>query len=158
MAEQNSTSHPPDDGFTRRLEDLASAIEQLPPVDVPTVPHTETRPRRIYWAIAAVCALSVGTAEVGLLLHGTQPSLPAVPAEVEAAYRNDPCALRTAAIMDAIAAYAAEHGEPPAALAALRPAYLDFEPVDPVSQQPYGYQVLGGAVSLMCPEDGARGG
>ena len=55
------------------------------------------------------------------------------------------------AIMDAITAYTAAHGGPPPSLAVLNPEYLSFAPIDPASNQPYDYQVVGESVTLSCP-------
>jgi hypothetical protein len=72
-------------------------------------------------------------------------------AEMTAELQNDPCNARLAQLLNAIAAYTAAHGDPPADLSALQPEYVAFEPVDPVSNQPYRYQTLGQSVSLSCP-------
>ena len=143
---------PPGDGqpFTQRIESLAAAFEELPRPVVETGPQTRKN-RHVYWLIGSLCALTIGVAEVVVLARSDQVDVPTPPPAVLAAYQNDPCATRMAAIMNAISAYTSQLGSPPPSLAALYPAYLNFTPVDPVSKQPYGYEVMGSSVSLSCP-------
>jgi hypothetical protein len=141
------------DEFHARLGTLANAIEELPPVDVEAIPAARSA-RHVYWLIGALCALTIGVAEVGLVMRGDAPPAPAPPTAVAEAFQNDRCAQRMIQIMQAINAYSAQHGSPPPALAALQPDYLPFAPIDPTTNQPYGYEVIGAAVSLSCPSAG----
>ncbi len=136
--------------FADRIESLATAIEERPPVDIEEAPQTRSS-RHLYWLIGALCALTIGVAEVGILTRSTAPDAPPPPPAVLEAFEQDPCAARMGAIMVAIAAYTNAHGSPPPSLAVLNPNYLTVAPIDPVSNQPYGYQVIGESVSLFCP-------
>lgn len=148
----SETPAPPpahDDPFQTSVEQLASAIEERPPVEVEESPQTRSS-RQLYWLIGGLCALTIGAAEIGILLHGGADA-PAPPPEVVALIEQDPCTARMVEIMDAVAAYTAAHGAPPAALADLHPSHLPFVPVDPVSRREYSYEVIGESVSLSCP-------
>ena len=147
---QDQHSDPTQSQFANRIENLATAIEERPPLDVEEAPQTRSS-RHLYWLIGLLCALTIGIAEVGILTRGNAPDAPAPPPAVLEAFQNDPCAARMGAIMGAIAAYTNAHGSPPPTLAVLNPDYLTFAPIDPVSNQPYGYQVIGESVSVFCP-------
>lgn len=152
------TDTPPDDRFHSRLEGLATAIEERPPLEIETAPPT-TSSRRLYWLIGGLCALTIGAAEIGILMHADRLGAPPAPPEVLAAVQADPCAPRLMQIMDAIARYRREHGGPPPTLAELQPTYLSFAPIDPVTNQPYAYAVIGESISLSCPTaQSANGG
>lgn len=136
--------------FAHRIESLATAIEERPPLEVEEAPQTRSS-RHLYWLIGGLCALTIGVAEVGILTRSSAPDAPAPPPAVLEAFEHDPCAARMSAIMGAVGAYTNAHGSPPPSLAVLNPDYLGFAPIDPVSNQPYGYQVIGESVSLFCP-------
>jgi hypothetical protein len=55
------------------------------------------------------------------------------------------------AVKDAITAYSRQHGALPPTLAALAPEFLPQAPLDAATRQPFGYEVIGDAVSLTCP-------
>lgn len=139
--------------FANRIDDLATAIEERPPLDVEEAPQTRGS-RHLYWLIGVLCALTIGIAEVGVLTHGGTADAPAPPPEMLAAFENDPCAARMGAVVAAVAAYTNTHGSPPPNLAVLNPDFLAFAPIDPVSNQPYGYRVIGESVSVSCPSAG----
>jgi hypothetical protein len=141
-----------DDQFVDRIEDLG-AIEDQPASDVAEGSQTRNS-RYLYWLIGALCALTIGIAEVGILARSSTADVPVSPSAMQAAFERDPCAGRMRAIMAAIAAYTNTHGSPPSTLAALHPDYLAFEPIDAVSNQPYGYRVVGESVSVSCPGAG----
>jgi len=148
ISEPEATLH--DEPFRTRIEDLATAIEERPGIEVDEVPPTRSS-RHLYWMVGGLCALIIGIAEVGILLRGNMLDAPAPPPEVRAIYEHDPCAARMAAVMDALTAYRLARGKPPSALTALYPDYLAFPPVDPATNQPYGYEVIGESISLTCP-------
>jgi hypothetical protein len=150
MTSQSPVPRVSSEGFNAELESLATAVEERPPIPVETGPATRSN-RHVYWLIGALCALTIGAAEVGILVNGAPPDVAAAPARVVSDYQADQCATRTAAIMEAISRYTAQHGGRPPSLAALYPGYLTFAPVDPVSNEPYDYATVGESVSLTCP-------
>lgn len=147
------------DPFRSSVDSLASQIEERPPLEIDEAPQTRSS-RHLYWMIGALCALTIGIAEIGILMRGESLEAPAPPPEVLAAVEQDPCAARLTAIMDGIAAYVAQNGKPPATLDVLHPTFLPFAPVDPATNQPYGYEINGESVALTCPsvERGAASG
>lgn len=149
MQADEDLQSPASDAFNDRVAHLATAIEERPVLVVDAAPETRTLVE-FYAVIAAVGLLAVAALALFMVLY-TPPPAPLIPAEMTADLQNDPCNARLAEILNAVAAYTAAHGEPPAALAALQPDYVAFEPVDPVTNQPYRYQTLGQSVSLACP-------
>lgn len=149
MQADGSSQTPASDAFSDRVAHLATAIEERPPLVVDEAPETRTL-RQLYVAIAAVGALAIAAFSIFIMTY-TPPAEPLIPPEMTAELQNDPCNARLAQILNAIAAYTAAHGEPPTELSALQPDYVSFEPVDPVTHQPYRYQTLGQSVSLACP-------
>lgn len=105
--------------------------------------------------IGGLYAVTIAIAEVGILASGQRLGAPPPPPEVLAALESDPCALRMMKIMTAIEIYRARHGSPPPSLAVLHPKYLDFVPIDPAANRPYGYQLSGESVVLTCPSAAA---
>lgn len=150
MIDDDPTETPQSDPFGSQLENLATAIEGRPAIDVEQAPETG-RSRQIYWLIGGLCALTIGIAEIGILARGESVGAPPPPAELMARVESDPCATRTAAFMKAVSAYAEAHGEPPPNLAVLTPDYIAFPPIDPTSNLPFSYQVVGESVSITCP-------
>jgi hypothetical protein len=150
MSQPEATPPSGNDTFQERLDSLSTTIAQLPAIEIET-PAEPPRSKRAYWIVAVLCALSVGAAEVGIVARDPTSDMATPPAAVVEAFENDPCAQRVAAIMNALAAYNTDHGSPPPALAALHPQYLPFVPIDPATNQPYGYEVIGGSVSVSCP-------
>ena len=150
MSHDDHSETPQGDAFSSRIETLATAIEERPPVDVEEAPETRSS-RHIYWLIGGLCALTIGVAEIGVLARGESAGAPPPPAEVVAKYENAPCATRMAEIMKAVSAYTDSHGGPPPNLTVLTPDYLASPAIDPASNQPYGYQVSGEEVSVSCP-------
>lgn len=139
----------PSDPFQASLDRLAVAVETRPPPVVDEVPPT--RSGLVYWVVGGLCALAIGATQVVIVLRGDVAAAPPLAAQVAAVYEQDPCARRVAGIMDAIAAYTRQHGRLPPTLAALAPEFLPQPPIDAATQQPFGYEVLGDAVSLTCP-------
>ena len=135
---------------------LASEIEARPPLAVEEVPETKSG-RHLYWMIGALCALTIGVAEVGILMLGT-PNAQPVSSAAPPAGEGDACARRVAALMEGIAAYTTRTGRAPATLDALYPDFIGFEPIDPAVNEPYGYEVLGQAVSITCPSAASGAG
>lgn len=138
------------DPFQRSLDSLTTAVESRPAIEVEEAPPTRSS-SHLYWLVGGLCLLTIGVAEVGFRLRGDGAGAPPAPAEVLAVYEQDPCARRTAAIMDAITAYTRRHGALPPTLAALAPEFLPQPPIDADTGRPFGYEVLGDAVSLTCP-------
>lgn len=151
--QQNESAESPRDPFGSRIEDLAAAIEERPPVEVEQAPPTRSR-RHVYWLIGAICAVAIGVAEVAILARSTTPDAPPPPPDMLAAYENDPCGARMSTIMSAVSAYTRAHGVPPPNLEMLTPEYLAFTPIDPAVNKPYGYEAIGQSVSLSCPSAG----
>ncbi|MGH7786288.1 MAG: hypothetical protein ACRERC_05440 [Candidatus Binatia bacterium] len=141
---------PRSDPFQASLDSLTTAVESRPPIVVEEAPPTRGA-SHLYWLIGGLCVLTIGAAEMAILVRGDVATAPPVAAEVVAVYEQDPCARRVAGIMDAITAYARRHGRLPPTLAALAPEFLPQPPIDAVTQQPFGYEVIGDAVSLTCP-------
>lgn len=137
------------EAFRARVGELASAIEQRPAIEIETVPEPPRRQHR-YWAVALLAVLTIAVS-IGVLLSAPPAEIPGAPAAVTTALAQHPCGEAMTSIMSAIALYTAEHGAPPAELAALHPQYLAFPPVDPATREPYGYDVIGASVSLACP-------
>ena len=149
MQADGSSPTPASDAFSDRLAHLATAIEERPPLVVDEAPETRSL-AQLYIVIAALGTLAVAAAALFMVVHTPAPE-PLIPPEMTAELQNDPCNARLAQLLNAIAAYTAAHGDPPAELSALQPEYVAFEPVDPVSNQPYRYQTLGQSVALSCP-------
>lgn len=128
---------------------LAAEVDRLssrPIVDTGRSPG----PRYGLWAIGLLGAVAIVVAVLALGARVAPPAAVSLPLPQDAV--NDPCAARAAIIMRAVSAYVARVGHPPASLAALTPAELTVPPVDPVTGDPYGYEVQpGGAVTLSCP-------
>jgi hypothetical protein len=150
LAPPPTGAEPSADPFHASLGTLTGEIESRPAIEIEVAPQTRSS-RHLYWMIGALCALTIGAAEIGILIRGDSLAAPAPPPEVVAAYQQDPCATRLTAVMDAIAAYTAQHGRPPASLGVLHPGFLAFAPIDPAVNQPYGYEVNGESVALSCP-------
>jgi hypothetical protein len=149
MLPDRSSESPASGAFNDRVAHLATAIEERPPLVIDAAPETRTL-GQLYIVIAALGALAVAVISIIMATH-TPPPEPLIPAEMTAQLESDPCNARLVQILNAIAAYTAAHGDPPAALSALQPDYVSFEPIDPVTNQPYRYQTLGQSVSLACP-------
>jgi hypothetical protein len=130
---------------------LATQIEDRPHPATEQGPQTASS-RHIYWLIGGLCALTVGVAEVGILMRSDASSdAPAPPPAVVQRLQSDTCATRMTVIMDGVIAYKAKTGAAPTSLTALYPNYIPFEPTDPAVNKPYGYEVLGESVTLTCP-------
>jgi hypothetical protein len=121
-------------------KDLKRPVEQAP---------ATKSARQLYWLVGSVVALAVVAIEIGVLIE-SDADIESTPAAALAVYQT-PCALRMAAITDAITAYANAMGQLPPDLNALRPAYLTVAPVDPDTSQPYHYERVGDGVALSCP-------
>ncbi|MDX2167441.1 MAG: hypothetical protein SF182_10275 [Deltaproteobacteria bacterium] len=144
---------PPDDPFGA----LATQIEERPQQQIEEAPQTANS-RYLYWIVGGLCALTIGLAEVGILLRSDVASqAPPAPPEVLQTMQNDACAIQMARLMDGVAAYTAKHGAPPQSLAALYPDFIAFQPIDPAVNQPYGYEVVGESVSITCPSAAVAG-
>lgn len=152
MAQDSLAAEPPEDPFMS----LAAEISERPALEVEQAPQTKSS-RHLYWLIGGLCALTLGVAEVGILMRSdaTQDA-PQAPPEVLQAMQNDTCATRMNALMDGVAAYMAKTGSMPQSLAVLYPDFIGFQPIDPAVNQPYGYEVAGESVAITCPS-GALG-
>jgi hypothetical protein len=136
---------------------LANEIETRPTAEIDEAPDTRAA-RHIYWMIGGLCALTIGVAEIGILLHGDGVGdAPPIPPALEKRLQSDACASRMTVVMDGIMAYKAETGAPPQSLAALYPRYITFQPIDPAVQEPYGYEVRGESITLTCPSAAMSG-
>ncbi|MBX3026978.1 hypothetical protein KF840_18890 [bacterium] len=135
---------------------LAAEIERLPPVAI-AIDETPPRRRRVGpWALVLLAAVAVAAAAL-LSFGGGERDVAPVPVLVPPSIADNACAARAAIIMQAVAAHVARTGAPPSSLAALSPAELTVPPVDPVSGDPYIYELQpGGAVTLSCPTAPAR--
>lgn len=145
----------PQDPFRQSIGQLATAIEDRPLQQVDEAPQTHSN-RQVYWLIAGLCAVVIAAVEVGVMMRSDAADVPAPPPQVESALQNNSCLARTRAIVNAVGRYADAHGGPPPTLATLGPQYLPFAPIDPASNQPLGYQVIGESVTVSCPS-AARG-
>ncbi|MBI1816408.1 MAG: hypothetical protein HYR72_15630 [Deltaproteobacteria bacterium] len=105
--------------------------------------------RQLYWLVGSIVALAVAAVEISVVME-SDADIESTPAAALAVYQT-PCALRMAAITDAITAYATAMGQLPPDLNSLRPAYLTVAPVDPDTGQPYHYERVGDGVALSCP-------
>lgn len=150
MTQDTNSPAPQNHPFRSSVDSLASEIEGRPALEVEQAPQTRSA-RHVYWLIGVLCALTIGAAEIGILMRGEVVDAPPPPPAVLASYEQDPCAMRMSAIMDGIAAYMAQHGKPPTSLEALHPTFLPFAPIDPAVNQPYGYEVNGESVAISCP-------
>lgn len=147
MTNDNPAQQTPDDPFGS----LASEIEQRPALTVEEAPQTKSS-KHLYWIIGGLCALTIGAAEVGILMQGDgSRDAPLAPPEVLQTIQNDACAGRMKALMDGVAAYVAKTGSMPTSLTVLYPDFIAFQPIDPAVNQPYGYEVVGESVSITCP-------
>jgi hypothetical protein len=151
--EASAPSAPPADPFGA----LATQIESRPPLQIEEVPPT-AHSRYLYWIVGGLCALTIGLAEVGILLRSdVSGDAPPAPPEVLQTLQNDACATRMTQLMDGVAAYTAKKGSPPQSLAVLYPDFIGFQPIDPAVNQPYGYEVIGESVSITCPSAALAG-
>jgi hypothetical protein len=107
--------------------------------------------RHVYWIVGLVGALVLAGLEVGVLILGDDPVVPADRTSASAAPDDSRCRQRMGIIMMAIVRYAHDKGAPPRQLSDLGADYLGVPPTDPVTGQPYEYRVTGGSVSLTCP-------
>ena len=85
---------------------------------------------QLYIVIAALGALAVAAVALFMVVHTPAPE-PLIPPEMTAELQNDPCNARLAQLLNAIAAYTAAHGDPPAELSALRPSTWRSSPSIP---------------------------
>jgi hypothetical protein len=144
---------PADDPFGA----LATQIEERPALQIEEVPRT-AHSRYLYFIVGGLCMLTIGLAEVGILLRSDLPTeAPPAPPEVLQTLQNDACAARMAKLMDGVAAYTAKTGSVPQSLSVLYPDFISFEPIDPAVNQPYGYEVIGESVSITCPSAASGG-
>lgn len=145
------------DEFGTRLAQLTEEVKKRPWIEVEDgVAPRDSRP--VLWVIAGVigfalslAALVVAVREGGIPFSGEGAATATSPAEIVSGMPNDGCTARLGEILHAIAAYADAHGGPPITLEALHPQFLPFPPVDPDSQRPYEYAIVGDAISLSCP-------
>lgn len=156
MSKESLSPSPPTGEFGSDIRSLASAIERRPEVAVEEAPKTISH-RKLYWFMAALCAVAIGVVEVGILARSDAPEAPPPPAAVVAVLENDACAQRLAATLAAVDAYRATRGDLPPSLEALSPSFLAVQPVDPVGKLPLAYERDGEGVAISCPS-GATGG
>ncbi len=150
MAQEQSAEVTPKDPFST----LASAIEERPALEVEQGPQTKSS-RHVYWLIGGLCALTVGIAEVGILVRSDAThDAPPPPVAVLQTVQSDACATRITALMNGVSAYMAKTGSAPQSLAVLYPNYIGFQPIDPAVNQPYGYEVVSQSVTITCPSGG----
>jgi hypothetical protein len=153
MAPESPAPMMPEDPFSA----LANQIEQRPALTVEEAPQTKSS-KHLYWIIGGLCALTIGAAEVGILLQSdASRDAPPAPVEVLQTIQNDACATRMKALMDGVAAYLAKTGTMPTSLTVLYPDFIAFQPIDPAVNQPYGYEVVGESVSITCPSAATSG-
>lgn len=152
--------HPPDASAAAAVpaadpwQALAAEVERRTPLPL----LVEPPPRRrgvLVWSLALCCALGIGAAGIGLRQPGGRADAGPPPLPAEATELLDArCAEQVAVLLAGVQRYAARGDGPPPTLEALFPDYLPAPPVDPDSGAPFGYQVMGDAVSITCP-DGA---
>ena len=152
----------PQDPFRQSIGQLATAIEERPAQEVDVAPKTHSN-RQVYWLIGGLCAAVVAAIEIGMMVRGDSADAPTPPPQVESALQNNACLARTRAVVNAVGRYAEAHGGPPPSLNALGSQYLPFAPIDPATNQPLVYQVVGESVTVSCPvpprdAPSARGG
>jgi hypothetical protein len=150
LADHSAPGAPPFAALACEFRALASAIEQRP---VPVVKAIDPHPHRhLHWLAGGVCLLAIGGLTTALAVRMVAPPEPdAVSPAVRQVLQDDTCAARVTALANAVAAYRAKTGVVPPSLAALYPEFVGFAPVDPASQEPYGYEIVGDLVSIRCP-------
>jgi hypothetical protein len=121
-------------------------------LDAPVLETKRSRLRSVVrWGIGATFVLTVCGIDGWLLLRTIEQPEPLASELVRAIERENPCALRQAQVMRAIARYEGVTGAPPASLSLLKVRFPSLEPIDPLSARPYEYSARGGRVVLACP-------
>lgn len=119
------------------------------PIAVPPPPAGVRRINRFL----VLGAVGLGAAVAGALLAVARTPPPSqAPAALAATPEGAACLARQERVLDALAAWTAAHGSPPATLDALRPRYLEDPPVDPASGRPFLYSRDAGGLHLVCPD------
>lgn len=137
--------------FQDQIQELATAVEEDPPGQVePELPeHGE---RTVGWILGLTIALLIGGFAGAVVWISPRVARLSTSGEVTALVGDTECARGMAAVVDAITAYARDHGGPPPQLADLSPTYLPEPPLDPVSTKPYAYTLSGTSIALSCPK------
>src|SRR5512139_2357749 len=137
--------------FQERLQELATAVEELPAVQV-EAELPEHGERTLSLMLIVTIALLIGGFGAAVIYMAPRVAVRSTTDQVTALVGDNECAQAMARVVDAISAYTRDHGGPPTRLTDLSPAYLPAPPVDPVTTEPLEYSLSGTSVSLSCPK------